>query len=241
MKTVRNKQRLYLISIIFVFILMLISSIIIMLSENELSVSLMYVALILLLSTILLFFLKKQLDHYTFKYQHLSLFSTLESAVKFETPILSEDFLKKIISRGYIHFQSNAHLSLYYKFDYIPYKHKRNKTAVLILLIHNEKYTFSSKEIINLINRFEDIHQPKEQFFHHVIMQFKQTNSSLTKEKIEETHNISYQNIGKRNFLILINAYYSLESHTLSFVHSKTYSPNAYYQYGVTEILTLTK
>ncbi|CCV63807.1 hypothetical protein BN85402300 [Alteracholeplasma palmae J233] len=241
MKKLRNKQNLYFVLTILTFILIIVGSILSFSFDLSFDSSLMIMSAVLFIGLILIIYFKSKLDFYNDNYKYQKLISHRILPFKTKTNVFSDDWYKKIKSEGFNSFRSYEKFEVYYKFDFVSYKSKKQKAAVFLILIKDNDLSFDSQKIVTTIHEFEDAFRKKEKFLHHIVLQYKVTEDSLSSSDLNETLGINFMTQGKRNHLVVINCYYSRKDSEFIFLYSPNFSPNHYYTYASNIILSLIK
>ncbi len=111
---------------------------------------------------------------------------------------------------------------------------------VIYVMIHESSMSFQSPKIIKEINRLENaLYKEKKKITNYTVFVVK-SGLTLTTDIRNACDYVTFSKVRSRS-IININAFYEIQTKSLYFLYSDTFTPNLYYQYGVDLLKKLVK
>lgn len=234
-----KKKKIYFTLIMLIFLLTIGLVTFVLIYFNSVETKLLLSAIILLLSFLILSTVKGRFDIANTLISYHKLDTNREGPLMISKSILTNYWIDYIKRNGYSLYKNFAAFDIYYRFETINYKSKRNKTMIIVVMIKNQT-SFDSKTLAKSINDMGEDFYKKERFNNHIVLQFKNT-KEYTKELVFEADQVLFKKQNNRNYIVIINVLQNTTDNTIYFLHNNNYSPNRFYTYGINEIKKLSK
>jgi hypothetical protein len=152
--------------------------------------------------------------------------------------ILNDSWRQQLLNEHhYTSFISHEEYSILYKLT-SNLANNKDQTLMIVVVITDDKVRFEDLQLAKDLGRLEHKIPKKQKYKNRIIMQFKAGN--VNDDQLVASANKVFFFLQARMNFVLINCIFQKDNRQLYFLHSKDYTPTAYYQYGVNEIKRLT-
>lgn len=234
-----KKQKLYLTLMLISFLITILLTVSTFIFFPDLELQLLVSTIILITSFLFISNFKGKFDIAKTLVNYKKLDSNREEPIKLNKKILTENWISNVKNTGYKLYKNYADFSIFYKFEYVTNKSKRNKTMIVIVTIKGAT-KFDANSISESINEIGEEFYKKERFNNHIVLQFKNV-KEYTNENVFEADQVLFKKQYNKNYIVIINILQNVNDSSAYYLHNKDYSPNRFYSYGIEEINKLIK
>ena len=214
-------------------------TIIIWIQSWDFSTKLLVYFLIIIVIAIGSLLLKSYMLFYTRQMHIEKMIETVVPYTSCAYDVFDSDFFIRLQRKGFEIGKNAQQVQVMYRYE----KDNDNRfyrygALEIILLLKDSSIGPTDQRLIKFVNEVEDLHVKQKKYIQkYYIYTFKQT-PHMEQSLMSELTQIQFEREQKRQ-ITSIHVYQDKSSQLLYFLHSKTYQPNAYYQFATERIYEL--